>query len=57
MRGYTMSNYLQPLTTAEIEERQARYERKIARLKKEHRIDLAFFMFPIVFLVAVSLFF
>ena len=52
-----MSNYLQPLTAAEIEERQARYERKIARLKKEHRIDLAFFMFPIVFLVAVSLFF
>jgi len=38
-----MSNHLQPLTAAEIKEREINYEKHIARLKKENRIDIAFY--------------
>jgi hypothetical protein len=38
-----MSNYLQPRSAAEIKEREISYEKKIARLKKENRIDMAFY--------------
>jgi hypothetical protein len=38
-----MSNYLQPLTAAEIKEREINYEKKVARLKREHKVDMAFY--------------
>ena len=38
-----MSNHLQPLTAAEIKEKEINYEKHIARLKKENRIDIAFY--------------
>lgn len=45
------------MTEKEINERRERYERKIARLKSEHRVDVVFFLAPIVlslaFLIAV----
>jgi hypothetical protein len=46
---------MQPLTSSEIEERAKRYERKIARLKSEHKIDVAFFLAPIVLSLALLL--
>jgi hypothetical protein len=48
-----VDNYLQPLTAKEINERRERYERKIARLKREHRVDVAFFLAPIVLTLAL----
>tara|TARA_Y100000592_G_scaffold42740_1_gene67963 strand:+ start:737 stop:904 length:168 start_codon:yes stop_codon:yes gene_type:complete len=38
-----MSNHLQPLTAAEIKEREVSYEKKVARLKRENKIDMAFY--------------
>ena len=51
-----IDNYLQPLTAAEINERRERLERKIARAKKEHRVDMIFLTAPFVFLVALAVF-
>ena len=55
-----MSNYLQPLTAAEIKERETNYEKHIARLKKENRIDIAFYAIlslcvavPVVILLSI----
>jgi hypothetical protein len=41
------------MTAKEINERRERYERKIARLKREHRIDVLFFLAPIVLSAAL----
>jgi hypothetical protein len=41
------------MTAKEINERRERYERKIARLKREHRIDMLFFLAPIVLSAAL----
>jgi hypothetical protein len=38
-----MNNYLQPRTPAEIKEREISYEKHLARLKKENRVDMAFY--------------
>ena len=46
---------MESITAAEINERRERYERKIARLKSEHRIDVAFFLAPIVLSLALLL--
>ena len=48
-----LDNYLQPLTAAEINERRERYERKIARLKREHRANVIFFLAPIDLSIAL----
>jgi len=55
-----MSNHLQPLTAAEIKEREINYEKHIARLKKENRIDIAFYailslcvVLPVVILLSI----